>query len=492
MVERVTIVGAGMAGMFCALALQQHDFQIRLLERDPPPPDQPEDWFGIGERRGVGQTRHTHAFRARFCQLLRSRYPDIYSALLQAGAAEVPIVETIPPKSRRNFAPRDDDALLTVLASRRSTVEWVMRRRLQELPGISILNGAKAEGLQIERSPTGAAIVRGVNVGGEVLSADVVVDASGHASRLDQWLAAADLRTSVSVEESELMYFSRFYRLRPQARPPGSGPWSRVGDLGYMKYGVVDADNGCFSITLAVPEFDETLRLAVRQTATFDAVCNLLPGVAPWVAPERSEPMGSVAGMGNLRSVWREMAPDGRPVVLNLFAVGDSLVRSNPLYGRGCTFAAIEAHLLADVLAATREPHARAVTYDREVKQQLQPYFLDMRRLDRLAAARARQVAAPPSRERWRARVIRSWWRDGVEIALRRDPRVLRRFLRAHHMLAAPRWWLGPEALLSILYTWLRGRSRNADYYEASQGPSRQDLLSRIGGDPALPTLHMQ
>lgn len=484
MAEFALVVGAGMGGMFCALALAQHDFKVLLLERDPPLPDQPDEAFHISARRGVAQTRHTHAFRARFCELLRSRYPSVYADLLQAGAIEVPIVDTIPPKARPGFTPREDDASLTVLASRRSTVEWVIRRHLRTLHNVSIRYGTRVDGLHVEHSSAGVPIVRGVQVGGEVLGADLVIDASGHASRLERWLAAAGLLTSATVESCELNYFSRFYRTLPRAQPPLTGPCSRVGDLGYLKYGVVDADAGCFSVTLAVPESEEALCAAIRQTPLFEAVCNALPGVAPWVAPSRAEPLGPVAGMGNLQSVWRDPMPDGSPVALNIFAVGDSLIRSNPLYGRGCTFAAVEAHLLAAALAATRDPLARAAAYGRAIERELRPYFEDMRRLDRLSTARARNLSAPasdaPSTEHWRARILRSWWRDGVEIALRRDSGLLRRFLRAHHMLAAPRWWLRPGALVSISRTWLRGRARNAEYYEAGPGPDRRELMSRI------------
>ena len=45
-------------------------------------------------------------------------------------------------------------------------------------------------------------------------------------------------------------------RLRPgQVEPPrGKSPAS--GDMGYMKFGVFPADNGCFSITICVPEIE--------------------------------------------------------------------------------------------------------------------------------------------------------------------------------------------------------------------------------------------
>ncbi|MHB8530783.1 MAG: FAD-dependent oxidoreductase, partial [Caulobacteraceae bacterium] len=66
MVERVAILGAGMAGLCAALALSGRRREIVLLERDPPPPEGgAEEAFEGWERRGVGHLRHSHAFLAR-------------------------------------------------------------------------------------------------------------------------------------------------------------------------------------------------------------------------------------------------------------------------------------------------------------------------------------------------------------------------------------------------------------------------------------------
>jgi len=57
--------------------------------------------------------------------------------------------------------------------------------------------------------------------------------------------------------------------------------------MGFIKYGVFPADNGCFSITLSVPEIEETLRLAVMRPEIFDRICQLLPAHLPAAARRR-------------------------------------------------------------------------------------------------------------------------------------------------------------------------------------------------------------
>jgi hypothetical protein len=77
--------------------------------------------------------------------------------------------------------------------------------------------------------------------------------------------------------------------------------------------------------------------------------------------------------MGDLICRWRDMVVDGQPAALGYFAVGDNLIRTNPLYGRGCSFAAVGAYRLRDVLDATRDPTERARAYHDGIWEDLRP-----------------------------------------------------------------------------------------------------------------------
>ena len=104
--------------------------------------------------------------------------------------------------------------------------------------------------------------VRGVRLDdGTELTADLVVIAAGRRSALSDWLVDIGCDpVQEEVDDTGIVYYSRFYRLRDGAEyPERTGPIG--GDLGYLKYGVFVGDNGTFSVTLATPTDDDVLRL---------------------------------------------------------------------------------------------------------------------------------------------------------------------------------------------------------------------------------------
>jgi hypothetical protein len=186
--------------------------------------------------------------------------------------------------------------------------------------------------------------------------------------------------------------------------------------------------------------------------------------------------------MGDLSSRWREFAPGGKPTVLNCFAVGDALVRTNPLYGRGCTFAAVEAHLLRDALAETADPGDRLARYSAKVREALGPFYDDMAAQDRAAAARALNSLDPDFRPSRRARLGASFAREGVAAAVREDPQLLRQALRSFHMLDPPNVWARrPSTLGKAASTWLRRRLTRATPLAVAAGPRRGEMFTRLG-----------
>lgn len=479
---RVAVVGAGMAGLWVALALAPAGWDVVLLERDPPPPEgDPDTVFEDWRRRGVGQLRHSHAFLARLRLMIRDRHPELLAALKAAGCRDLDLDGALTAQHRARYRPKPMDEDLVILTSRRTTLELVMRRYVAKLPGVTIRSDAFVRGLAIE--PGAPPRVTGLALDdGTVLAADLVVDAAGRTSEALEQLAAAGAVIPEEAESAEVIYFTRHYRLRPGAEEPARGEVASNGDLGYLKFGVFPADNGWFSITLCLPEVEEALRQAIMDPAVFDAVCRQLPGPATWIEPERTEGMSKVFGMGQLESRWRDFAPGGRPAVLGYFAVGDSLVRTNPLYGRGCSFAAVGAELLAAALAASSDPAQRAARYAADVRRELRPYFDVMRDADRQAAARARRILAPTSDNSLRRRILKSFQEDAVALAIREDPDVLRAFLKGFHMLEDPRAWLKrPSNLSKILRMWARPKRAKADLYPPRPGPDRTALFEAVG-----------
>ena len=260
----------------------------------------------------------------------------------------------------------------------------------------------------------------------------------------------------------------------PRDLTPGAG------DLGYIKFGVFVADNRHFSITLAVPELETALRTAVVNPETFDAVCYRIPGCARWVDPVRAEPVTKVFGMGNLHNVWRHFVRDGKPVVLGFFAVGDAALRTNPLYGRGCSSAMLHAHMLGEIVNETADPAERAVRFQARTKRELRPFWDAIVKQDIGAIRRAKNEQNPNYKPRLKARLIKSFAEDAVGPATRADLGVLRAVMKGFHMLATPAAWLtDPRTVAHVLVTWLK--PRRAKLYPPKLGPGRTEMLTELG-----------
>jgi 2-polyprenyl-6-methoxyphenol hydroxylase-like FAD-dependent oxidoreductase len=486
---RIAIVGGSVAGLGAAHLLARDGHDVIVLERDATPlPATPAEAFERWDRRGAPQVRHSHAFLARLRNLLRDRAPDLLQALLASGAAELRYGDFLP-ETMLDRAPRPGDEDLVMLACRRVTFEWVLRKEALRLPHVELRDGAEVRGLRA-RAEAGGVRVHGVLLATldgatEILEADYVVDASGRRSKLPAWLAAIGApRPKEEAEDCGIYYCSRFYRLRGE-RPQGET--TIAGDLGYLKYAVFSGDSGIFSITFAASPDDAPLRALLREKP-FEAAAEAIPAVAPWVAPAVAEPISEVHGMGNLRNVRRFLVADGRPLAPGVLAIGDAAIHTNPLYGRGCSFALVYAAALADALRehgtdAVAAGLALAKAEDREVV----PWY-------KISVAQDRDGIDVA--ERWRRgetpddapsdggfvdpkSYMRSLIRHGLIPALARDPDVSRAFFRSFNILDPPGDLLRDPRILGAVLEFYRTRGGRE---EPVLGPGRAalvDLLAR-------------
>jgi 2-polyprenyl-6-methoxyphenol hydroxylase-like FAD-dependent oxidoreductase len=506
--RHAVIVGGGITGLATALVLAGRGARVTVLERDreidTPTPDEA---FTTWRRKGAVQVRHSHAFLGRLRNLLRDRYPDLLAELVAAGARELRMLD-VPPVTLRGLRPEPGDDDLVMLGCRRITFEWVLRRYVRERHAVTLISGATVAGLIAdpgdpprvtgvryslgEDAGAGAALgteeagaaggADGAGAAGAVreLAADFVVDASGRHSVAARWLAAIGARApDEEVEQSGIVYYTRFYRLRPGAAEPEPDVHPGAGDYNWIKFAIFPTDDRTFSITLASPLAFPEMRMLARAPA-FDEVARSLPTVARWIDPARSEPIGDperpVQAMGSLINRLRRFVDERGPLARSFFVLGDAAYCTNPLYGRGCAQGFLHAELLADALARNPgDPDAAALALDAAARREIEPFYRASLLADREAIRKA-EHRQPRS---WRARLQQRFFEEGVAVAMRCDPVVFRSFVRMMNMVETPEQAFGhPQVIWRSLRVWLRGKRRNRPYL-VPPGPDRAEVLAR-------------
>lgn len=474
---QVIVVGGGVSGLSVALKLSRAGHQVRVVERDDTPMPASADEAFFWDRTGAPQVRHSHAFLARLVTLLKENEPDVVEALYAAGAAELRFGDDLPP-TMVGFTPEPDDAELTMLTCRRTTFEWVLRRVVLDEGRVDFRTGVGVRGLLVaDDHPSGLPCITGVVLEDETtLSGDLVVVATGRRSALPEWLAAIGVGpVPEDVEDTGIVYASRFYRLKPgHSYPPRNGPIG--GDLGYIKYGVFVGDNDTFSITLAAPTDDSELRTRLADPDVFDAAARQLVATAPFF-DGRAEPiMDGVHVMAGLLNRHRQYVVDGRPLVLGMLPVGDAVICTNPLYGRGCSIGYWGAHLMNEALAAhADDPVQLALAYDAAISREIHPWYRSGVEQD----AEARRVASallrgddPDADSSDPKTMMRSVLREGLLPALRTDPVVLRAFMRNLNLLTPPDALLKDAEVMNRVFSVWQDRDKRAA--EVPLGPRRR------------------
>jgi len=194
------VIGGSIAGLIAARALSDYFQRITILERDE-----------IENRpvihKSVPQGNHLHALLNGGQRVLSALYPGFTDDLRGLGANRFTIGRDVAwyfPDGKAYSAtgslrePFDVD--LEGHCASRGLIEYVIRRRTQELPGLRAETRTTVRELICRDGR-----VLGVRCDdGRSFEAEIVVDATGRASRAPQWLAAAGVseprQTTIGVD----------------------------------------------------------------------------------------------------------------------------------------------------------------------------------------------------------------------------------------------------------------------------------------------------
>jgi 2-polyprenyl-6-methoxyphenol hydroxylase-like FAD-dependent oxidoreductase len=342
----VVVVGGSMAGLLAARVLADHFERVTVVERDALSDS-------AQTRKGVPQGRMLHALMPRGLQIVERLFPGYGRELEAAGAVPVCIPTDSLILTPAGWLPREF-AGWPLLSASRPLFEWAVRRRLKELPGVTILDRHDVAALLTSsdsRQVTGVTLRPLDEAGTYQLAADLVVDASGRGSRAPAWLSDGGYGTPAKTQvDPNIAYASRIYRI-----PDGfSADWKLVmltskppsmPRTGYL----FPIEDGQWMVALMGaagqhPPTDEAGFAAFTRSLRHPIIADVLAG---------AEPVTPIRGYhGTTNQLWRfERMPrwPERFVVL-----GDAVCAFNPIYGQGLSTAAVAAETLDACLREQR------------------------------------------------------------------------------------------------------------------------------------------
>ena len=436
---RIVVAGAGFSGLAAALFLAKRGHSVTLVDRDGPPPHgSPQDDVDAWRHPGAPQARQSHALLGRASRVLTDEAPDVIDALGTRGVHQVPVVVGAGALEGEHM-----------LLSRRLVAEAELRRIVAREPGVSLLSHEAVVGLvSAGESP----IVTGAELqSGQILNADLVVDASGRRSALPDWFARARLRAPIDEQQDcGFFYLTRFYRARPGCETPVSTIPASV-TLDYATVLALGADNDTFSITVTL-SVNDPCRAALRRADRFEAFVNAVPHSARWV--QMGEPISEISMMSRIENRRRRLTDSNGPIVGGVVVIGDAALHTNPTLGRGVSMGLCHAQHLAEVAdGAADDPFEFANSFAMWTDDSLGVWFdtqvaADATTIERLAAGIRGERLAPPDQPAAR-------FAAAAFLCAQRDEVVGRAVARLAHLFASPAEAFGEADVASRVIAFL-------------------------------------
>jgi hypothetical protein len=154
---------------------------------------------------------------------------------------------------------------------------------------------------------------------------------------------------------------------------------------------------------------------------------------------------------------------------------------TNPLYGRGCALAAVQAVLLADAFAShPRDPVARAATYEAGNVVEVEPWFESSVQMDKLGADPAGSGSLGGGGGGGEGSDAATAM-GAVFVAAQTDPVIGRGIARFMNLLATPVQLMADGELMTRIAEVMADPS--AYPIPPRVGPTRSELLEQLGGE---------
>jgi 2-polyprenyl-6-methoxyphenol hydroxylase-like FAD-dependent oxidoreductase len=443
-VRHAIVVGGGMAGLLATRVLVNYFEQVTLIERD-------RLTDSAQARKGVPQGRILHTMLPRGQGIIEGLFPGYGHELQAAGAVSLQIPAEALMLTPAGWADRRAIGW-PLLSASRPLFERTIRRRLRELPGVTILDRHDATALLTTRDGhqvTGVTLRSLDDAAGPIskLAADLVVDTSGRGSRAPVWLSDAGYAMPTRTQvDSKVGYACRIYRI-----PEGfSADWKLVMLLpqppslprtGYL-FPIEDRQWMVALMGAAgqYPPTDEDGFTAFTRSLRHPVIADALA---------TAEPVTPIYGYrGTANRLWHYERMRRWPE--RFIVLGDAVCAFNPIYGQGMSTAAIAAETLDACLRDHQRQHPTgnldglARRFQRRLaRRHADPWMLS-------TGADLRYPTTTGAQVRAMNRVLYRYL-DRVVAAATQDPAVAETYARVIGMLARPAALFAPRILAAAL-----------------------------------------
>lgn len=464
------VIGGSMAGLSAGRVLSDYFDRVTVIDRDAYP-------TGAMERAGVPQSRHVHALLARGRQELDKLFPGFSQLMRERGANELDFGWDFATLRPQGWAPRGYNELPLFFASRH-LLESVVRNLFHRLPKVTLLERTAVTGL----NASGAGRLRATGVhltpldGGKptTLNADLIVDASGRASKACEWFHALGLQPpEETVVDSFSGYSSRWFQVKDPARLPREWWWKGVWiDIklpeNTMAGVLFPLEQHRWLVTLAgvsknyPPNDDASFMAALHQLRS-----PIIGQMAEYAEP--ISPVYSNRAMANRfrhYERWQERL-DG------FVALGDAACAFNPVYGQGMTTGTVSATILGDCLKkyGATNPELPRHFFQAQARFQQNPWGLATGADFRFPGTEGVRPRVSPLVSQYMETLFRA---GDDDIAIRRQVGAVL------NMLKSPAAMFSPAMVARVAWWRLRQRLTGAQQ-EAQPIPALPPALTPIG-----------
>jgi flavin-dependent dehydrogenase len=334
--KKAVVIGGGIAGKLAARVLSEYFQEVIILERDQKPE-------GPHPRKGAPQGKHLHALLFAGDYGLEELFPGISKQFHANFAVKINSTKELAWFHHGVWKLRYDGPYSTTLQTR-PHLEWQIEQEIHKIANLTVRYNTVVQNYLFNKQENR---IIGVELQGEKMDADLVVDTSGASSFSTNWLTKQNIHIPEEKVKINLTYASQFFEL-PESEERDwaikivypNPPLEKSGGT------ISKVEGNRYVVTINRYHSDEQINDIMR-------LAKQLPKPDIYNEIKDAAPLSETAIYRVPQIVWRRFEkmknlPEG------LLLIGDTVCRIDPVFGQGMSIAVLEALALKKYLKDTK------------------------------------------------------------------------------------------------------------------------------------------